>query len=49
MNQEKDLISRYNENGLLEILPSLKQGRFDHGCGSYIDSSNKKVKFLPIL
>merc|ERR1712183_840138 len=35
-------VERYGHNGLLETLPQLNQGRYGHGCGSYIKDGKKK-------
>ena len=37
-------VSRYNENGFVEKLPSLKVGRVFHACAGYINNQNKMVK-----
>ena len=47
-------MSKYNGGGWLEDLPDLNVGRFDHGCGHYVDSNNNNVGkgynlFLKIL
>jgi len=35
------VVSKYNLHGYVEDLPSLSQGRFYHGCGSYKDGGNR--------
>ena len=42
-----DKVERYGHTGLVEPLPRLNQGRYAHGCGSYI-KDGKKV-FLTCL
>ena len=37
-------ISRYNKEGKSETLPPLIYGRFQHGCASYINNDDKKVR-----
>jgi len=34
---------RYNSDGWLETLPSLKQGRRNHGCGAYLEEGGEQV------
>ena len=36
-------VSVYDVNGWVEDLPDLNQGRDEHGCGYYVDSSNNIV------
>ena len=36
-------VTLYNEKGFLDNLPSLNQGRYDHGCGHYINDEQKLV------
>merc|ERR1719228_2326018 len=36
-------VSRYDTAGYVEDLPSLNQGRYDHGCGVYFGDSGDKV------
>ena len=36
------IVSRYNTAGFVEDLPSLSTGRYLHGCGHFVDSSNEK-------
>ena len=33
-------VSVYNTAGWVEDLPDMQQGRYDHGCGHYINSNN---------
>ena len=33
-------VSVYNTAGWVEDLPKMQQGRFDHGCGHFINSNN---------
>ena len=40
----KTLVTQYWEDGSYEILPDLNNGRFSHGCSSYIDNDNNIVK-----
>ena len=37
------IVSRYGTAGHIEDLPSLNQGRYSHGCGSYTDDSGEQV------
>merc|ERR1712029_1215594 len=36
-------VSRYSQTGWMEDLPSLNTGRYDHGCGTYLDSNNQQI------
>ena len=36
-------VAAYDENGWTEDLPTLNQGRFHHGCNSYIGQNNELV------
>merc|ERR1719369_482031 len=36
-------VSRYSTSGHVEDLPSLNQGRYQHGCGFYRDDSGDQV------
>ena len=36
-------VSRYNNNGWKEDLPSLNTGRYEHGCGSYLNNDGNRV------
>ena len=36
-------VSRYGTGGHIEDLPSLNQGRINHGCGAYTDDSGEQV------
>ena len=36
-------VSLYNEDGFLNHLPLMNQGRYDHGCGHYINNELKLV------
>ena len=36
-------VSLYNEEGFLNYLPMMNQGRYDHGCGHYI---NKELELV---
>ena len=38
-----DRVSRYNEDGFVEYLPSLLFGRYYHGCGSFIRDDGNHV------
>ena len=44
--QANSTVSVYNFNGWQEDLPSLNQGRYNHGCGHYISQDNSIVKFI---
>ena len=37
-------VTVYNTNGWVEDLPSLITGRFDHGCGHFVNNENKLVR-----
>merc|ERR1719320_2144659 len=37
------IVSRYGTGGHIEDLPSLNQGRHDHGCGAYTDDSGEQM------
>ena len=34
-------MERYDHSGLISTLPGLNQGRFAHGCGSYMKDDKK--------
>ena len=36
-------VTVYNREGFLEDLPNLKEARFRHGCGHYINTDKKVV------
>ena len=36
-------VTKYDKNGFMEDLPSLNTGRWDHGCGTYLDSNSQNV------
>ena len=40
----KTTVSKYSQSGWIEDLPSLNTGRYWHGCGTYLDSSNQQVR-----
>ena len=35
--------SLYNEDGFLNHLPLMNQGRYDHGCGHYVNNELELV------
>ena len=37
------IVSRYGTSGYMEDLPSLNQGRYDHGCGAYYGDDGTQV------
>jgi len=39
----RNTVSRYGSSGHIEDLPSLNQGRWNHGCGSYTDNTGDQV------
>ena len=41
-------VNVYNTQGWLENLPDLKQGRYSHGCGYYINNENKEVNYYAL-
>merc|ERR1711970_1493771 len=41
-----DQVTRYDEEGFVEDLPSLLVGRTDHGCGSFIRSDGNMVLLI---
>ena len=43
-NNASDRVTVYNEQGWVEDLPSLITGRFDHGCGHFVNNENKLVR-----
>ena len=45
-NGVRSTVSRYNQTGWISTLPSLKQGRQGHGCGSYESGENMVVSHL---
>ena len=36
-------VTAYDENGWKEELPTLNQGRFHHGCNSFVNQNNELV------
>ena len=36
-------VSRYDTAGFVEDLPSLNEGRYDHGCGAYTGDTGEQV------
>ena len=40
----KSDVSEYNEFGFHKELPKLKNGRYGHGCSSYVDSDYNMVR-----
>ena len=39
----EDQVNLYNKEGFLNYLPTMNQGRYDHGCGHYI---NKELELV---
>ena len=39
----KKTVSVYSTDGWLEDLPDLLTGRYDHGCGHYVNNDDKLV------
>ena len=39
-------VKLYNISGFVLDLPDLNQGRWDHGCGHYLDNNNEIVRNL---
>ena len=39
----------YNIGGWVEDLPELNEGRRNHGCGYYVDNSDRIVGFYIVL
>ena len=41
-------VTMYDDIGFLEELPSLNEGRWDHGCAAYLrdDESKSKVYYI---
>ena len=37
-------VSVYNKDGFVKDLPSLNQGRSNHGCGHFVNTDNKVVR-----
>ena len=37
-------VTVYNTDGYVEDLPSLNAGRFDHGCGHFVNNENQMVR-----
>ena len=42
-------VSVYNIGGWVEDLPELNEGRRNHGCGYYVDNSDRIVGFYIVL
>ena len=42
-------VSRYGSEGHIEDLPSLNQGRQNHGCGAYTDDNGEQVIVIALL
>ena len=39
-------VAKFSQSGLVEYLPSLNQGRYNHACSSYISDSGERVGFM---
>ena len=39
-------VAKFSQSGLMEYLPSLNQGRYNHACSSYISDSGERVGFM---
>ena len=37
------IVQRYKKDGFVETLPDLNEGRFHHGCSTYLQDDGKKV------
>ena len=44
-SKERTTVSIYDKDGWVRDLPNLKTVRKNHGCGHYIDDSNKLVSY----
>ena len=44
----KTKVTVYNTEGFVEDWPELKTGRFNHGCGHFINTDNKVVRNISI-
>ena len=46
----RSTVSIYSVDGWVEDLPDLLRGRYDHGCGHYVNNDDKMVAiFLKLL
>ena len=43
---KENKVTVYNNKGFVEDWPELKTGRFNHGCGHFINTDNKVVRHI---
>ena len=43
---KENKVTVYNNDGFVEDWPELKTGRFNHGCGHFINTDNKVVRHI---
>ena len=43
------MVSRYDLQGFVEDLPQLVQGRYGHGCGSYLRGDGTQVSVVYVF
>ena len=46
INYPNSGVSRYNRNGWVSDLKTMNSRRYDHACGSFMNSNNEMVNFL---
>ena len=46
---KENKVTVYNNKGFVEDWPELKTGRFNHGCGHFINTDNKVVRHIALL
>ena len=42
-------VTEYNEDGFIRYLPSLQQGRYQHGCSYYVNEGTKVDNDIRLL
>ena len=42
-------VTMYDSQGRISGLPEINVGRFDHGCGHYVDNNNEIVGLVLLL
>ena len=40
----KTKVTVYNNEGFVADWPELKTGRYEHGCGQFVNTDNKEVR-----
>ena len=45
----KTKVTVYNNEGFVADWPELKTGRYEHGCGHFVNTDNKVVRHIALL